>query len=134
MGKTVFIDKTTKQAILDVAEQLLKHGQINLGWNDIKDFLEKDGAALISFGSGRGPNRVFKAYEDAMASSRSANTPKTPTKVLFHLTGPETLCLEEATAVIDMIKTTWLSIEPIYGVAHDSSLTDEVRILLLTTR
>ena len=134
MGQAIIIDGTTKQAIMDVAERLLKPGEINLGWNDVKTVLLQDVETKVSFGSRTGQNRTLKACEDAPASHRTATMAKAATKVLFHLTGPENLLLGEVNDAIDMIKRiVWPSAEVIFGVARDGSLKDEVRIILLTT-
>lgn len=133
MGETYIVDGTTKQAIMRMTECLLAPGEIKLGWNDIRKVLGQDGMTAISFGSGTGHDRVYKACEDALASHQAFTMAKTATKVLFHLTGTESLLLKEVNAAINVIKTTWPSVEPIFGVARNSKLSDEVRIILLTT-
>ncbi len=135
MGQVAAIDRTTKLAIMDLVERLVKPGEINLGWNDVKTVLLQDGETMISFGSGTGQHRAFKACADALASFRTDTMAKTAAKVLFHLTGPENLLLAEVNGAIDIIKRkVWPSGEPIFGVTRDSSLKGEVRCILLTTR
>ena len=134
MGKGFAINGTTKRTVIGMAECLLTPGEINLGWNDIRNVLLQDGETVISFGSGTGESRATKACEDALASHRTATMAKPATKVLFHLTGPENLLLKEVNDTIDIIKREVRpTAEFIFGVAHDSSLNDEVRIILLTT-
>ncbi len=134
MGKTIVIDKATKQSILDFTERLLSPGDINLGWDDIKSVLLQGEEVVIAFGCGSGQNRILKACEDAVCNYRTATKPRVATGVLFHLTGPENLMLWEVNEAIDMIKkVVCSSVELTFGVAHDSTLKDEIRIIVLAT-
>ena len=59
---------------------------------------------------------------------------KRATRLLFHLIGPENLLLREVNDAREMIeRSVCPAAEVIFGVARDSSLNDEVRIILLTT-
>jgi len=135
MRKGFTIEETTKQTIAGMAECLLAPGEINLGWNDIRDVLFQNGETVIAFGSGTGESRATKACEDALSNYRTAaGMINRPARLLFRLMGPEDLLLKE---VNDARETIERSVCPtagvVFGVARDRGLNDEVRIILLTT-
>ena len=135
MGKGFIIDGTIKRTVIGMAECLLTPGEINLGWNDIRNVLLQDGETVIAFGSGTGESRATKACEDALSNYRTAAgmTGRAAT-LLFRLTGPEDLLLKEVNDAREMIeRSVCPTAEAIFGVARDNSLNDEVRIILLTT-
>jgi len=135
MGKGFIIDGTTKRTAIGMAECLLTPGEINLNWNDISKVLLQDGEPVIAFGSGTGKSRATKACNDALSKYRTATgmTRKT-TRLLFRLMGPENLLLREVNDAREMIeRSVCPTAEVIFGVARDTSLNDEVRIILLTT-
>ncbi len=135
MRKGFTIEGTTKRNVTDMANCLLAPGEINLGWNDISDVLLQDGETVIALGSGTGKSRAIKACNDALSKYRTATgmTRKT-TRLLFRLMGPENLLLSEVNDAREMIeRSVCPTAEVIFGVARDSSLNDEVRLILLTT-
>ncbi len=135
MGKGFIIDGTTKRTVICMAECLLTPGEINLGWNDISNVLLQDGETVIAFGSGTGKSRVIKACDDALSKYRTAaGMTKKAARLLFRLTGPKNLLLREVNDARELIeRSVCPAAEMIFGVARDSNLNDEVRIVLLTT-
>jgi len=135
MGKGFTINGTTKQTVIDAAECLLAPGEINLGWHDISNVLLHDGETVISFGSGTGKSRATKACDDALSGYRTAaGTTRRPARALFRLTGPENLLLKEVNDARKAIeRSLYPTAEVTFGVARDGSLSDEVRIIVLTT-
>ena len=135
MGKGVTINGTIKRTVIDMAECLLAPGEINLGWNDIKGVLFQNGETVIALGSGTGKSRAIKACEDALSNYRTAaGTAMRPARLLFRLTGPESLLLKEVNDAREMIERSLCpTSEVVFGVAQDCSLNDEVRITLLGT-
>jgi cell division GTPase FtsZ len=135
MGKGFTINGTTKQTVIETAERLLAPGEINLRWHDISNVLLHYGETVIAFGSGIGMNRATKACDDALFAYKIANrTTKRATRLLFHLTGPENLLLKEVNDARETIERSLCpTAEVTFGVARDSSLSDEVRIIVLTT-
>jgi cell division protein FtsZ len=135
MERNFTIDGTAKKNLIDMAQCLLSVGEINLGWDDIKKVLLQDGKMVIAYGSGNGKRRALDACEDALSSFRAAaGTAMKPTKLLFRLTGPESLLLKEVNDVKEMIEgSLCLTSEAIFGVARDAGLKDEVQIALLGT-
>ena len=135
MGKGFINDGTAKRTIAGMAECLLAPGEINLGWNDISDVLLHDGETVIAFGTGTGKNRAIKACDDILSNYRTAaRTIRRPIRLLFRLMEPENLLLKEVTGARKMLER---SIRPasevVFGVARDISLSDEIRIIVLTT-
>jgi cell division GTPase FtsZ len=130
MGKGFYIYGTIKRTVIGMAECLLPPGEINLGWNDIRNVLLQDGETVITFGSGTGKSRATKACDDALSAYRSATrTTKRAARLLFRLTGPENLLLKEVNDARETIERSLCpTAEVIFGVARD-----EVRIIVLTT-
>jgi cell division protein FtsZ len=133
MHKSFAIAPKIKTSVILMAGCLLAPGEIDIGWDYIRDVLLQDRKTVIAFGSGTGKNRAVKACQDALGSYRSAaGTTMMPARLLFRAVGPEDLLLKEVNDAREMIDGSLSpASEMIFGVALDDSLKDEVRITML---
>lgn len=135
MGKAFLVDGTTKRTVIDMAECLLTPGEINLGWNDIRNVLLENGETLIAFGFGIGHDRAVEACDDAISNYCAASKTTTrATKVLVNITGPSDLLLKEVNDVLNIVReSAFPAAEVVFGVARDSNLHNQARVSILAT-
>jgi cell division protein FtsZ len=114
---------------------ILAPSEIHIGYDDIKTIMGQQGPVLISTGSGTGNDRTLKACQDALTNSWKETIIKAATKVLVNINGPSDLLLKEVNEALNVVReSVSLDAEVIFGVARDSRLKNEVRILLLATQ
>lgn len=138
--------KTTVEQAFQMADDVLRHGVqaisevitvpglINLDFADIKAIMQDAGPAWMSIGKGTGQNRALDAAKQALASPLLDVSVQGARGVLFNVVGGDSLTLMEVNGAANVIKQ---AVAPdaniIFGVAHDSTLDNEVRITLVAT-
>ena len=115
-------------------------GRINLDFEDVKTVLKDGGVAIMSTGYGTGDNRVKEAIENALNSPLlNQNDVFKSKKILLCVSEPgkdgEQPLLMEETAEINefMDKMQDDYIETKWGLRHDPSLKDKVKITILAS-
>jgi cell division protein FtsZ len=92
------------------------------------------GPAWMSIGRGSGQNRATDAAKEALASPLLDVSIDGSQAVLFNVVGGNNLTLFEVNQAAEVIKQ---AVDPeaniIFGVAHDASMENDVRITLITT-
>jgi cell division protein FtsZ len=62
------VDDVLRQGIQGISDIITKHGEINIDFADVREFMLSQGGALIGIGSGSGENRALDAAEGAMSN------------------------------------------------------------------
>jgi cell division protein FtsZ len=62
------IDDVLRQGIQGISDIITKHGEINIDFADVREFMRGQGGALIGIGHGSGENRAVDAAEAAMSN------------------------------------------------------------------
>jgi len=92
------------------------------------------GPAWMSMGRGSGQNRAIDAAKEALASPLLDVSINGSKAVLFNVVGGSSLTLFEVNEAADVIRQ---AVDPeaniIFGVAHDPSMDNDVRITLVAT-
>ncbi|MDO8567247.1 MAG: cell division protein FtsZ, partial [Dehalococcoidales bacterium] len=138
--------KTTVDAAFKMADDVLKNGveaiaqvinvpgMINLDFADVRTIMKDAGPAWMSIGRGAGPNRAVDAAKAALASPILDVAIQGAKSVLYNVMGGNNLTLHEVNQAAEIIKK---AMDPdaniIFGVAHDESLQNEVKITLVAT-
>jgi len=115
-----------------IAELVLTPGLIEVGYSDIKDIVRLGKPVCISVGLGAGKDRAINASR-AMLDNYSLDTSiiKEATHVLFNISGPSDLSLQEVYDAAEMIKKAIPpTAEITFGLIHSRTLNDEVRVIL----
>jgi cell division protein FtsZ len=127
-------DDVLRHGVQAIAEVITMPGMINLDFADIKAVMKDAGPAWMSIGTGTGQNRAVDAAKEALASPLLDVSVQGSKAVLFNIVGGDTLSLHEVNMAAEVIKG---AVDPdaniIFGVAHDSTMENQVRITLIAT-
>ena len=122
-------DEILRHGVQSIAELITVPGVVNLDFADVKTIMSGAGQAWMAIGSGSGPNRASDAARSAITSPLLDATIAGATGALLNFTGGESLTISEVHEAADIIKD---ALDPkaniIFGVAHDPSMDDEIRI------
>ncbi|MDR2659618.1 MAG: cell division protein FtsZ [Spirochaetaceae bacterium] len=62
------VDDVLRQGIQGISDMITKHGEINIDFADVREFMRGQGGALIGIGVGSGDDRAVDAAEAAMSN------------------------------------------------------------------
>jgi cell division protein FtsZ len=127
-------DDVLRHGVQAIAEVITVPGMINLDFADVKAVMQDAGPAWMSIGNSSSKNRAVDAAKAALASSLLDVSIQGAMGVLFNVVGGTNLTLFEVNEAAEVIKQ---AVDPeaniIFGVVHDPSLGDEIRITLIAT-
>jgi len=127
-------DDVLRHGVQAIAEVITVPGLINLDFADVKAIMKDAGPAWMSIGIGSGKNRAADAAREALASPLLDVSIEGSKGVLFNVVGGSSLSLMEVNEAAEVIKQ---AVDPeaniIFGVAHDPSMDNEIKITLIAT-
>ena len=127
-------DDVLRQGIRGISEIITRPGEINLDFNDVRKIMSDAGPALMAIGHGSGENRAVEAARQAIQSPLLEVRIDGARGVLFNVTGPRDLSIQELSAAAEVIGA---AVDPeaeiIFGTVYDESLGDEVQITVIAT-
>jgi cell division protein FtsZ len=127
-------DDVLRHGVQAISEVITVPGLINLDFADIKAVMKDAGPAWMSIGIGSGKNRAMDAAKEALASPLLDVSIDGSKGVLFNIVGGSSLTLFEVNEAAEVIQE---AVDPdaniIFGVAHDPTMSKEVRITLIAT-
>jgi len=127
-------DDVLTHGVQAIAEVITVPGLINLDFADINAVMKDAGPAWMSIGTSSGKDRAANAAKEALASPLLDVSVDGAKGVLFNVVGGSSLTLLEVNEAAEVIKQ---AVDPdaniIFGVAHDPSMDDTVRITLIAT-
>jgi len=127
-------DDVLRHGVQAIAEVITTPGLINLDFADVKTIMKDAGPAWMSIGRGSGQNRAVEAAKQALASPLLDVSINGSKAVLFNVVGSNSLTLFEVNEAADVIRQ---AVDPeaniIFGVAHDPTMENDVRITLIAT-
>ena len=131
------VDDTLTIAVKSISEIITTEGTINLDFRDVSKVLRNGGVAIMSYGLGRGENRLAVAIENALHSPLlNDNDIYNSKKILFNIyDSPKHPLMVEEMEEISRFTDRFLSkdIEVIWGLATDETLDEDVKITILAT-
>ncbi len=127
-------DDVLRHGVQAIAEVITVPGLINLDFADVKTVMKDAGPAWMSIGVGAGKNRAVDAAKEALASPLLDISVGGAKGVLFNVAGGPGLTLFEVNEAAEAIRE---AVDPganiIFGVVHDPSMKEEVRLTLIAT-
>lgn len=129
-------DQVLLQAVKGISEVILKPGEINIDYNDLKKIMLNSGQAIIGRGRAKGRNRHIEAIEQAINSPLLENSDITGAKgvIVFFSSAEKITMLEqqEAVNIINQSATKRAFIK--FGYMHDASIPKgELEITVIAT-
>ncbi|MBN1620288.1 cell division protein FtsZ [candidate division WOR-3 bacterium] len=132
-----YVDGVLVKATKGVSDLIIKQGQINLDFADIKRVMGKGGKALMGIGYGIGEDRAVQAANEAINSPLLDDVSITEaSSVLVNITGPEDLKLEEIDNVMQLIQEKIGDDgekEILFGIRYDSTYNNRLEITIIAT-
>lgn len=131
-------DDTLSSAARGISELITANGVINIDFEDVDTTLRDGGPAIISIGYGDGDSRVTKAINDALNSPLLKDRDILGSKrilfnIYFNPEADQKFVMSESNELTDFISNIDPSVDVIWGIAHDKSLGNKVKITLLAT-
>jgi cell division protein FtsZ len=127
-------DSVLRQGIRGISELITRPGMINLDFNDVKKIMAEAGPALLAIGRARGENRAVVAANQAISSPLLDAGLTGARGILFNVTGPEDLLLNEVSIAAQVInEVVDPEAEIIFGAVLDEAMGDEIQITVIAT-
>lgn len=127
-------DDVLRQAIRGISEIITLPGMINVDFNDVRKIMSEAGPALMAIGYGNGQNRAVEAAKQAIQSPLLDVTINGARGVLFNVTGPRNLNLNELQQAAEVIaEVVDPDAEIIMGTVEDETMEEEVKITVIAT-
>jgi cell division protein FtsZ len=129
-------DEVLLQAVKGISEVILKPGEINIDYNDLKKIMLNSGQALIGIGTAKGRKRHLEAIEQAINSPLLENSDITGAKgVIVFFSSAEKITMfeqQEAVSIINQSATKRAFIK--FGYMHDATIPKgELKITVIAT-
>ena len=127
-------DDVLYHGVQAIAEVITVPGMINLDFADVKTVMKDAGPAWMSIGTGTGKDRAVNAAKEALASPLLDVSIEGSKGVLFNVIGGSSLTLFEVNEAAEVIKQAVdTDANIIFGVGHDPTMDNDVRITLVAT-
>ena len=127
-------DDVLAHGVQAIAEVITVPGLINLDFADVKAVMKDAGPAWMSMGIGSAKDRAVNAAKEALNSPLLDVSVDGSKGVLYNVVGGSSLTMDEVNEAAEIIKQ---AVDPdaniIFGVAHDPTMNDDVRITLIAT-
>ena len=130
-------DTVLQQAVSGISQLVMKPGDINIDFADVRVILEDAGTALLGLGTGRGSNRAEVAVTKAISSPLLETSIKGAKRVLFSIASKSRseTSMREVQTIAERISE---SVDPeakiIFGTSTDKDLRQgEIRVTLIAT-
>jgi cell division protein FtsZ len=131
--KAFIFDSGVKEIVQIISNLIMAEGEINIGFDEIRDVLCRQGPVWITTASGIGKNRVADACQVALRDPLiDPSMTMSAKKVLLNITGPLNLLLYEVDVAVDIVTEKMSTLtDVIFGVSLNSDSYDEVQVTIL---
>ncbi|MCP4708641.1 MAG: cell division protein FtsZ, partial [Planctomycetes bacterium] len=130
-------DEVLTSATRGISEIILRHGDIQVDFADVKAIMKQGGDALMGSGMGAGDNRAVEAADGAIHSPLLDDVSISgATGVLVNIAGGEDLGMMEVNDSMNYIHEavgTGKNANIIFGTVIDPQLKDEICITVIAT-
>ncbi len=128
------IDKILFLGVQGISDLIIKPGDINIDFADVKAVMTNSGNALLGIGYGAGEKRAVEAARKAIENPLLEENLDGAKSIIFAVTGGHDLTpaeVREAAAVVEEI------IDPdvnfFWGMTLDDSMEDEIKVTIIAT-
>jgi cell division protein FtsZ len=128
------VDDVLKQGVKGISDLITKPGLINVDFADVKAIMKESGSALMGIGQGGGENRAVDAAKAAVDSPLLELSIEGAKGVLFTITGPSDLTMNEVNEAARLITASVDSgAKIIFGTTIDDNLKGNVFVTVIAT-
>ena len=128
-------DDVLRQGVQGISELLTETGLINVDFSHIKNIMMRGGGALMSIGTGSGPDKVHQAVEKALHHPLLDDIDLySASGMIANFTGSENMSFRDLTdALATLQNATGGHADVIPGVITDPRMEDRVQLILIVT-
>jgi cell division protein FtsZ len=128
------VDDVLKQGVKGISELITKPGLINVDFADVKAVMKESGSALMGIGQAGGESRAVDAAKAAIDSPLLELSIEGAKGVLFTISGPNDLSMNEVNEAARLITASVDSgAKIIFGTTIDDTLKGEVTVTVIAT-
>jgi cell division protein FtsZ len=128
------IDKILYLGVQGISDLIIKPGDINIDFADVKAVMTNSGNALLGIGYGAGEKRAVEAARKAIENPLLEENLDGAKSIIFAVTGGHDLTpaeVREAAAVVEEIINE--DVNFFWGMTFDDSMEDEVKVTIIAT-
>lgn len=128
------IDKVLYLGVQGISDLIVKPGDINIDFADIREVMLNSGNALLGIGYGAGEKRAVEAARKAIENPLLETNLDGAKKVIFAVSGGMDLTpveVQEAANIVEEILDP--DVNMIWGMSFDESFDDEVKVTIIAT-
>lgn len=128
------IDKILFLGVQGISDLIIKPGDINIDFADIKVVMQDSGNALLGIGYGAGENRAVEAARRAIENPLLETNLDGAKNIIFAVAWWHDLTpieVQEAAAIVEEIIDA--DVNMIWGMTFDESYDDEVKVTIIAT-
>ena len=128
-------DDVLRQGVQGISELVTETGLINVDFSHIKNIMTRGGGALMSIGTGSGPNKVQQAIEKALHHPLLDDIDLySASGIIANFTGSEDLSFRDVTDALKTLQdATGGHADIIPGIITDPRMEDRVQLILIVT-
>lgn len=128
-------DDILKTAVLSVTELILRHGEINVDFADVKTIMSNAGYAHMAIGHGEGKDKVADAVQQVISSPLLETSIKGAKRLLINITMSEDIVAGDIAELTDTItKAAAEDVELIFGADYFSEdVSDTIDVIVIAS-
>ena len=127
-------DDILKTAVLSVTELILRHGEINVDFADVKTIMSNAGYAHMAIGHGEGKDKVADAVQQVISSQLLETSIKGAKRLLLNITMSEDIVAGDIAELTDTItKAAAEDVELIFGADFKEDLSDTIDVIVIAS-
>ncbi len=127
-------DDILKTAVLSVTELILRHGEINVDFADVKSIMSNAGYAHMAIGHGEGKDKVADAVQQVISSPLLETSIKGAKRLLINITMSEDIGTGDIAELTDTItKAAAEDVDLIFGADFKEDLSDTIDIIVIAS-
>ena len=128
-------DDVLRQGVQGISELITETGLLNVDFSHIKNIMNRGGGALMSIGTGSGPNKVQEAIEKALHHPLLDEIDLySATGMIANFTGSQDMSFIDVTDALKTLQdATGGHADVIPGIITDDRMEDRVQLILIVT-
>ena len=128
------VDNITGNAVKGIADTITLPSLINLDFADLRNVVRNTGTAVISIGSGHGPDRVEQAVRSTRTHPLLTVDYENAKGALIHVVGGGNLTIKDATRIGEGVTADLApDANVIFGARMMPELNDQIRVMSVVT-
>jgi cell division protein FtsZ len=128
-------DDVLRQGVQGISELVTETGLINVDFSHVKNIMTRGGGALMSIGTGSGPDKVHQAIEKALHHPLLDDIDLfSASGMIANFTGSEDMSFRDVTDALKTLQNaTGGHADIIPGIITDQRMEDRVQLILIVT-